>query len=230
MRRFTRAVSSAALPAAVVISTALILASTEHWIELQLTEVLAFITGGVCVWLIVKQNIWNWPIGIANDLFFVVLFLQARLFADMSLQVVYVFLGFLGWFWWLNGGREATELTVSRVSPAQCVVLVILAAAATYGGTLYLQSVKDSAPFLDALTTVLSLIAQYMLTRKYIENWWVWISADVIYIGLYAYKHLYLTSVLYGIFLSMCIVGLLQWTQSMQQDRRQDLVPATTRA
>ncbi|HEY7992580.1 MAG TPA: nicotinamide riboside transporter PnuC [Candidatus Eremiobacteraceae bacterium] len=195
-----------------------------------MTEVLAFITGGVCVWLIVKQNIWNWPIGIANDLFFVVLFLQARLFADMSLQVVYVVLGFLGWFWWLRGGHEATALTISRVSRAQSVLLAILAVSSTYGGTLYLRSVNDSAPFLDALTTVLSLIAQYMLTRKYLENWWVWISADVIYIGLYAYKHLYLTSALYGIFLSMCIVGLLQWTRSIRHDRRQDLALATTRA
>lgn len=230
MRLFARALSAAALPTAVIFSIGLILASTEHWIELQLTEVLAFITGGVCVWLIVKQNIWNWPIGIANDAFFVVLFLQARLFADMSLQVVYIILGFLGWFWWLHGGREATELTVSRVSRAQSVLLAFVVAASTYGGTIYLQSVRDSAPFLDAFTTALSLTAQYMLTRKYLENWWVWISADVIYIGLYAYKHLYLTSVLYAIFLSMCIAGLMQWTRSMQQDRRQDFVPAATRA
>lgn len=78
-----------------------------------------------------------------------------------------------------------------------------------------MQSVNDSTPFLDALTTVLSLVAQYMLTRKLLENWYVWITVDVIYIGLYIYKDLYLTGFLYAIFLCMCIVGLVQWRKAL---------------
>src|SRR5690348_10218342 len=75
--------------------------------------------------------------------------------------------------------------------------------------------IADAAANLDALTTVMSLIAQYMLTRKLIENWYVWLTADAIYIGLYVYKHLYLTAGLYGIFMAMCCAGLAQWRSSL---------------
>lgn len=183
------------------------------------TEVLGFATGAACVWLTVKQNIWNWPIGIANNVFFIILFWNARLFADMGLQVVYVVLGLWGWYWWLFGGKNKSELKVSRCTKLEWVLILILSIISTYGMTLYLQSINDTAPFLDALTTIMSLAAQYLLTKKYLENWWIWISADVIYIGLYFYKSLYLTGVLYFIFLLMCIVGYRQWKQSFKNSQ-----------
>lgn len=196
---------------AILLSLGLIITSLKGWAPLSITETLAFITGGITVWLTVKENIWNWPIGIANSAFFVVLFLGARLYADMALQVVYIILGFLGWYWWLFGGAHKTKLTIEKTPVKTIIVLGILGVLGTIGATYYLQSINDSAPFLDGLTTVLSLIAQYLLTKKYLENWYVWITADVIYIGLYAYKHLYLTSLLYALFLVMCIIGLNEW-------------------
>jgi nicotinamide mononucleotide transporter len=75
----------------------------------------------------------------------------------------------------------------------------------------YLVSIGDSAPFLDALTTVMSLAAQYLLTKKFIENWYIWLAVDVIYVGLYFSRGLYLTAVLYAIFFGMCLVGLKEW-------------------
>jgi nicotinamide mononucleotide transporter len=191
------------------------LASSLHWVNLSVVEVLGFITGGVCVWLLVKENIWNWPVGIANAIFFIVLFLQARLFADMALQVVYVVLGFLGWYWWLRGGRHQTKLDVTRTPLPQWIALAFITGASTWAMTVYLGSIRDSAPFLDALTTVLSLVAQYLQTRKYLESWLVWIAADVIYIGLYIFKGLDLTAVLYAIFLTMCIIGFAEWKRSL---------------
>ncbi|OJW06569.1 MAG: hypothetical protein BGO39_00565 [Chloroflexi bacterium 54-19] len=184
----------------------------------SLTEALGFITGAICVWLTVKQNIWNWPIGIANNLFYIVLFFEARLFADMSLQVVYVVLGGLGWYWWLHGGENRTRLLVAKTGLPHAGVLAAITIVATTGLTIFLQSVNDSAPFLDALTTVLSLVAQYMLTRKLLENWYVWISVDVVYIGLYISRGLFLTGFLYAIFLTMCIVGLNQWRKALREE------------
>ncbi|MBV9849922.1 MAG: nicotinamide mononucleotide transporter [Armatimonadetes bacterium] len=195
-------------------SAALIAASWRHWLPMDLTEVFGFVTGAWCVWLTVEENVWNWPIGIANDIFFIVLFLRARLFADMGLQVVYVVLGILGWYWWLHGGRGRTVLHVSRASAATALTLAALGTLSTFGMTLYLRHVRDSAPFWDALTTALSLAAQYLLTKKLIENWHVWMSADVIYVALYAYKHLYLTGGLYLLFLALCVMGLRQWRES----------------
>lgn len=178
-------------------------------------EVAGFLSGALCVWLIVKQNIWNWPLGIVNALAYIFLFYSAGLYADMALQVMYIILGFLGWYWWLRGGKNHSKLHVQRISWRHSLVLLTIGAVAFTIMHAYLVKIGDSAPVLDALTTVMSLIAQYMLTRKFVENWVVWIAADVIYIGLYISRELYLTGVLYAVFLSMCIVGLITWRQSL---------------
>jgi nicotinamide mononucleotide transporter len=185
------------------------------WLPITPVEVLGFVSGAVGVWLAVKENIWTWPVGIFNAVCWTILFLQARLFADMSLQVVYIVLCSLGWYWWLHGGSHKSALVVWRTPVVQWIVLGSIGALATFGMTLYLTAIKDAAPFLDALTTVLSLVAQYQLTRKYFENWHVWIVADVIYVGLYIYKGLYLTSVLYVVFVVMCVIGLARWRRAL---------------
>ena len=196
-------------------SAALISGSLSHLLPMDITEVLGFITGAVSVWLTMEENIWNWPVGIANSVFYIVVVLRAQLYSDMSLQFVYVALGFLGWYFWLRGGRGKTTLPVGRVGWKQVAVLSAILVVGTASMTRLLISAHDSAPFLDAVTTVLSLIAEYMLTRKLFENWLVWISADVIYIGLYLYKSLYLTALLYVIFAAMCVGGLFQWRRSL---------------
>lgn len=192
-------------------SLALVGASATKNAPLSLTEVLGFVTGAWCVWLVVRNNIWNWPVGIANSAFYVIVFLRARLFADMVLQVVYIVLGFLGWYWWLHGGERRERLEVRHVGFREGLLVALAVCLATWMGTVYLRSVDDAAPFLDALTTFLSLGAQYLLTRKFFENWFVWIVADVVYIGLYTWRGLYLTSVLYAILLMMCVRGVAVW-------------------
>lgn len=209
--------TTAAYACSALISLGLLIASWQHLVPIGITEVFGFITGGLTVWLTVKENIWNWPIGIANNVFFIILFFQSHLFADMALQVVYIVLSVLGWYWWLRGGKNQSALTVSHVDMKTLLVLIGVGIIATAGMTRYLSTIQDSAPFWDALTTVMSLIAQYLLTKKYIENWYVWLSADVIYVALYAYKSLYLTSVLYAIFFAMCIAGLYEWKRSLER-------------
>jgi nicotinamide mononucleotide transporter len=192
------------------------LGSWQGWLPFSLTEMLGFVSGGWTVWLTVKENIWNWPIGILNAAFFLVLFLQSRLFADSALQIVYIVLGFLGWYWWLYGGKEKTEIPIARMTVTTGIVLAVIMIVCTWPLTLYLRHINDISPFWDALTTVMSLVAQYLLTKKIIENWGVWIAADVIYVALYAYKGLYLTGILYFIFLCMCIRGIVEWRRTMQ--------------
>ena len=178
-------------------------------------EILGFVTGAACVWLLVKQNIWNWPIGIVNNIFFAILFWRSRLFADMGLQFVYMALGALGWWRWLHAGPGgARALEVRRTPRRSAIGFALSAAIATPLLTLGLRAVQGSAPFLDAFTTVLSIVAQYMMTRKYVENWLVWIFADIIYVGLYLSRGLRLTALLYAIFLVMCIHGWREWRRA----------------
>src|SRR5205085_2591086 len=132
------------------------------------------------------------------------------------LQVIYIVLGVLGWYWWLRGGTGKTELPVSRTGVRTAIVLASLLAVSTAGLAVGLARVNDAAPFWDALTTVLSLVAQYMLSRKLIENWFVWMTADVIYVALYVYKHLNLTAGLYAIFFALCVAGFLHWRASLR--------------
>jgi nicotinamide mononucleotide transporter len=95
--------------------------------------------------------------------------------------------------------------------------LALATAAATALLTAALHRFTDSAvPFWDGITTALSLTAQYMLSRKLLENWFMWMTADVIYIALYAYKSLYLTGVLYLLFFGMCIAGYVGWKKSFR--------------
>lgn len=199
-------------------SVLLVAGSWAGRLAMGLDEVFGFITGAVCVLLVVEEHIWNWPVGIANSVFFIVLFIRSRLFGDMALQWVYVVLGFIGWYQWLYGGQNRTQRSVNRMPLTEGVILSLLSAAATALLTVLLGRVHDAAPFLDALTTVLSLAAQYLLTLKRIENWYLWIAADVIYVGLYLYKDLVLTAALYAIFIGMCVAGLAAWRRRLAAD------------
>ncbi|GAA4632671.1 nicotinamide riboside transporter PnuC [Actinoallomurus vinaceus] len=175
-------------------------------------EVLGFATGVVNVWLVVRQHIANWPIGIANVVLLGLIFVDGGLYADAGLQAVYVVLQVWGWWEWLYGGRERTERVVQRTSGTEWAGLAAAGIAATGLLTWALSAWTDSTvPFWDALTTVISLAATYGQCRKLLESWWLWIAADLIYIPLYAYKHLYLTSALYVVFLALCVAGLLAW-------------------
>lgn len=196
--------------------TALLLAASWFkWLPLDFTEALGFASGAVCVWLVTKGNIWNWPVGLANNLFFAVLFWKARLFADFGLQGVYLILGFYGWYEWLRGGKNHTRLAISRSSRSEWIVIAVFLVLGTWGLRELLHAVNGSAPLWDALTTALSLVAQYLLCRKRIENWFFWIAADVIYVPLYLSKQLPLTALLYGGFLVLCVIGWRRWRKEL---------------
>jgi len=205
-----------------IIGILLVIAGWRQWLPSSTTEMLGFVTGAACVWLLTRENIWNWPIGVANGVFYLILFWNSRLFADASLQIFYIVTGFLGWYWWLHGGQKKTRLRVQRAGLPIASLLAVIGVIATVLMYKYLVHVKDSAPFWDSLTTVGSLIAQFMLTRKWIENWLLWMSVDVIYVVLYASRHLFLTSVLYAIFFSMCVSGWFEWKKQRSAETAAD--------
>ncbi len=201
------------------VSVALLVGSLAGWLPIPPTEVMGFVTGAACVLLVVQESLWNYPIGIANNVFFIALFWQSRLYGDMGLQVVYVGLALMGWHQWLHGGTGHGRLGVRRTGIVEAGLLGLAGTGLTVGLSVYFRAAHDSAPFLDALTTALSLVAQWLLNGKRLENWVIWIGADVLYVYLYASRGLYLTAVLYAGFIGLCVAGLLAWRQALAAGR-----------
>lgn len=182
-------------------------------------EGVAAFTGFLCVVLYIRQNIWSWPVGIVSAALYILVFFHAKLYADTGLQVVYVFISIYGWYQWIYGGPDHSALKVSRVTQPMIMVMLAIIVVGTslmaYGLTTYTDA---ALPFWDSLTTVMSLVAQWMLAKKILENWLVWIVADVLYVGIFLYKELYMTAGLYAFFLILATMGFLTWRKSMHAE------------
>lgn len=192
-------------------------------------EPVAVATGIVSVYLSVRQKIWSWPTALVNVALYFVVFREQKLYADMGLQVIYFALSLYGWYEWLYGGANRTELKVSRVDPKTAATLVAIAVVGVgVLGTLFARYTDAALPYVDSATATTSLVAQWMMTRKVLENWAVWIAVDIVYVGMFIYKHLFLTSGLYAGFLVLAVMGHLQWRRSFDLDRTpaKGVVPA----
>ena len=180
------------------------------WLAGHWAEILGFGTGAACVVLAARRHLATFPVGIANNVVFVILFTGSALYADAGLQVVYLVLGVHGWLAW---ARRAPERHFVRSTPPSAVLP--LAAAGLAGTALLtwvLAAYTDSTTELaDAATTAGSLVAQYLLNRRRRETWLVWIAVDVGYVGLYAVKGLWITAALYLLFIGLCVGGWRAW-------------------
>lgn len=180
------------------------------------TEVLGTVTGLWCVWLIVREHVWTWPVGLLNNAFYLVLFWTSGLYADAGLQVVYAVIALYGWWQWLYGGEEGSTLKIQKTPLVQAVGTALAVLLGTGGlGWFLARYTPSTVPWMDAWTSALSLGAQYLQSRKYLEGWYLWILADLFYIGLYLQKDLVMTSGVYAVFLLLCIKGLRDWRKSL---------------
>jgi nicotinamide mononucleotide transporter len=200
----------------IVIGSALITASWLGRAPFGMTEALGFVTGAACVYLAVRQNVWNFPIGIANNIFLLILFVNTKLYGEAGLQFVFAALGFQGWYYWLYGGQNRKAAPITHASPRLLIAAGVFFVAGSFAMVLALRAAGGAAPALDAGVTVLSLAAQYLLNRKTIENWLLWIVVDIVSIWLYISRGLQLTAVLYFIFLCLCVAGLLNWRRLLK--------------
>jgi nicotinamide mononucleotide transporter len=179
-------------------------------------ELLGFITGLLCVFYVARNNILTFPVGIFNAAFFFVLFIDAKLYADAWLQVFFIVVQFVGWWAWLKAGPNRTELVVSRAKPAILVLTAIAGVAAFFILVPILRDAHGAYPHWDSATTTLSIAAQTLMSWRYIQHWLLWIAADLIYIPLYWVKGLHFTSILYVLFLTLCVLGLRHWRRVEQ--------------
>lgn len=184
-------------------------------------EITAFVFGILCVWQYVRENPWAWVTGTVQCVMQMYLFYQIGLFAESALQVVYVITNIYGLYVWLYGGEKKDELKVSRVP---LPVALLLSAACALGFAVMMKLLyglgrDPKTIWLDALTTAIYLTAQIMLTRKWIENWPVWIVGNLLTIPLFLMKELYFLTVMQPIFIALSIRGWMRWHNELNAGR-----------
>ena len=161
----------------------------------------------------IREVHWGWPLAIVSSLLYFLIFWRSKLYGDASLQVLFACAGFWGWFQWLRGHRQdGSALRLARLSP-RGLAFIVLASALLWPLTgLFLARYTDTdVPWWDAFPTALSIVAQFLLARKFIENWAMWIVVNAVGVGLFAYKGLWLTTGLYLVFIGMSVVGWRAW-------------------
>jgi nicotinamide mononucleotide transporter len=183
-------------------------------------ELIGFVTGVLNVWLVTRESIWSWPLGVLNAGFYIVVFARTGLYSDTGLQVVYLVLSLYGWWHWRRGGPSHDAVVVMRTSRRTAVIMTAIAVVSWLTLATITRRMPGAAlPWLDAALVSVSLVAQYMMTRKLLENWLLWIAVDVVYIGLFINRQLPLTAMLYAVFLVLAIIGYVQWHRSAAQTR-----------
>lgn len=178
-------------------------------------EIVAALFGVACVALTIKRHMGCWPTGLIQVALYIVVFYRARLYSDMGLQVVYVALQIYGWYLWARGKSRENEVRVVRLPRWERPLWIGVAAAGSVGLGWSMKHWTDaSLPYWDATATVLSLVAQYLMGRRILESWLIWIVVDVLSIGLYGVKELYVTLALYVLFLIMAAAGFFEWKKT----------------
>lgn len=175
-------------------------------------ELFAAALGVIAVWLTVKQNPWCWPIGLVMVLLYSWIFFEVKLYSDMLLQLVYALLQLYGWWQWTRPERveDARQVSYLRAAPMLAGLVVGLLASVALGAAM--ATWTDAAqPWLDAALTGFSLVAQAWMAQKRVQCWPLWAVLDVIFVGLFLYKGLYLTAALYALFTLIALRGWQQW-------------------
>lgn len=176
-------------------------------------ELISFVLAVITVLLNIRQNHWAWLFAIVSSATYAVVFFDARLYGDAGLQLVFIAVSVWGWYQWL-GGAGRGKLVVTHLDPAGIVRSGALWLAGFAMLAAFLRNYTNTdVPHIDGFLTAGSIVGQLLLSRKKVENWHVWIVVDVLYVGLYVYKGLMLTAILYAIFCVMAVIGLRAWAR-----------------
>jgi nicotinamide mononucleotide transporter len=207
-----------------------------NWISNNYIEIFGAVTGILYVFLEIKQNLWLWPVGIITSAVYIWVFFTGKLYADMSLQVYYLAISIIGWYWWIRGrsgirgegvrGKEeemektkdlgSNRLTVTRINLRTGIVLLGVLCVLYFVLWLILSRFTDSpVPACDSFITSVSIVATWMLARKIYEHWYLWIIVDAFASVLFITRHLYPTVILYVVYCSLSFAGLIEWKKSL---------------
>ncbi len=191
----------------------------SEWLLSNKIEMLGAILGILYIFFSIRQNILTWPTGLLTSALYIVVFFQSKFYADMGLQVYYVGISIYGWYFWIKGKKtEDSKTAPVRLASKQLWIKLTVIATILYLVILaiLLNFTDSDVPYMDSFTTALSIIATWMLAKKYIEQWLIWIFVDFISAGLYIYKGLWPTVILFVIYTAMAYLGYIEWKKDLK--------------
>ena len=191
------------------------------WQHQSLLEIMGVITGLLCVLLAAINNIWNWPIAIISVGIYIFIFFDSHLYADMGLQVYFMVMNFYGWDYWSKKPDTEEKSPVMRITQQEILYSVIAVVVFTVFLGSVLKYTPASYPYIDSFCAACSLVAQVFLARKVLENWLIWIFVDIIYVGVYIFKDLDLTAIMYGIYVILALWGFFDWRKDFRKQLQQ---------
>jgi nicotinamide mononucleotide transporter len=190
-----------------------------QWIIDHYVEVCGTFTGFLYLGFSIRQHPLTWPVGLLNAVFYIFVFFSSKIYADMTLQFYYVAISIYGWWYWYHGSASGNSLKVTRTNTALWLKLSILFLLLFVAIAFVLIRFTDSqVPYWDAITTSLSILATWMLARKKIEHWLVWVFVDAISIGLFIVKELYPTTLLFIVYTLLAIYGYIEWERELSRE------------
>lgn len=189
----------------------------DWWQHQTWLEIIGVISGLLCVYLAAVNNIWNWPIAIISVSIYIFIFFDARLYADMGLQVYFMVMNIYGWYYWSKKPATEEKTPVALITRKEIILSLIAIIIFTFILGSVLKYTPASYPYIDSFCTACSLVAQVFLARKVLENWLIWIFVDIIYVGVYIFKHLDLTAAMYAIYVGIALLGYIDWRKDYKK-------------
>lgn len=189
-------------------------------------EAWAAVTGLLCVFLAARENLWSYPAGIINIALFVVMFYSVQLYADMTLQFIFLGLTIYGWVVWMTGQKNQKDVRRTRkMTPLEVIVtLLIIAIGTPVMGYIYHEfstavfGKQAALPYVDSFILVTSICAQWFLSKKVIQTWHLWILVDLVAVPVYFSRGLTITAALYVLFLINAFYGYMAWRKVMKKE------------
>lgn len=190
------------------------------WLKGQsLLETSGVITGILCVYLAAKNKILGWPFAIVSVVIYIFIFWEAKLYADMGLQVYFLIMNFYGWYFWSHKD-QMKKVPVTSITRREIILSIVgIVVFTTVLGFFLHRETDASFPFIDSFCTACSLVAQVFLARKVMENWLIWIFVDIIYVGVYIAKDLHLTAGMYTLYIYIAAMGYWEWRKEYRHSK-----------
>lgn len=195
------------------------------WLWENNIELTGALLGLLYIFFSIRQHILTWPTGLFTSLLYIAVFYKSGFYADMGLQVYYAAISIYGWYYWLRGGSSQKETSDEKAPvirmPGKTFVIATAATVLIYIIILFIliNYTDSTVPYMDSLTTALSITATWMLAKKMIEHWIIWIFVDIVSAGLYIYKELWPTVILFVVYTVMAVVGYIEWKKDLSVER-----------